>query len=71
MRASADLDLELAGTTYNNDELRRSEADCQADNGVFAYENTGHAQPPQRLTRNSQALATDPGIFVWFSPFFR
>ena len=51
-----DLDLDLVGATYN-DELRQSQADSQADSGVFVYENTGRALLPVRLARNTQALA--------------
>ena len=51
-----DLDLDLVGATYN-DELRQSQADSQADSGVFVYENTGRALLPVRLARNAQALA--------------
>ena len=51
-----DLDLDLAGATYNA-ELWQSEAAGQADSGVFVYENTGRALLPVRLTRNAQALA--------------
>ena len=50
-----DLDLDLAGATYN-DELRQSDAG-QADSGVFVYENTGRALLPVRLARNAQGLA--------------
>ena len=51
-----DLDLDLVGATYN-DELRQSQADSQADSGVFVYENTGRALLPVRLARTAQALA--------------
>ena len=51
-----DLDLDLAGATYNA-ELWQSEGAGQADSGVFVYENTGRALLPARLTRNAQGLA--------------
>ena len=47
-----DLDLDLAGATYNA-ELWQSEAAGQADSGVFVFENTGRALLPVRLTRNA------------------